>query len=224
MAVKKRTELVQHYKDIGVDVNPLLLIQLPDKRGQEDEDLALRVERALKDKHGISIENGKLAIKLSGRVENWENIERNDSEQEVLIFKHSIALGWDCPRAQILALFREWKSAVFSVQTVGRIMRMQEPDRGKYYSDDVLNYAYVYTDLASVEIQEDIAGGYVTLYTSNRIKEYEPIKLPSVHRERHREQTRLATSFIGMFLNEAEKYPANNKKRLENIINRTYAL
>ena len=217
-AIKKRTELAKRYKAAGIAVNPLILIQLPDKRGQEDEDLALRVERALKDKHGISIENGKLAIKLSGREKNWENIERADGEQEALIFKHSIALGWDCPRAQIVALFREWKSAVFSVQTVGRIMRMPEPDRGKYYADDVLNYAYVYTDLESVEILEDIGGGYVTIFTSNRIKKYELIKLPSVHRERHREQTRLATSFIGIFLDEARKYTNKGKGGLENSI------
>ncbi|GAH95392.1 unnamed protein product, partial [marine sediment metagenome] len=38
-----------------------------------------------------------------------------------------IALGWDCPRAQILVLFRDWKSLTFSVQTIGRIMRMPEP-------------------------------------------------------------------------------------------------
>ncbi len=217
-AIKKRTELVRRYKAAGIAVNPLLLIQLPDKRGQEDENLALRVERALKDKHGISIENRKLAIKLSGRVENWENIERTDGEQEVLIFKHSIALGWDCPRAQILALFREWKSAVFSVQTVGRIMRMPEPEHGKYYADDVLNYAYVYTDLESVEIKEDISDGYVAALTSTRIRKYEQIILPSVHRERHREQTRLATSFIGIFLNEAKKYTHRGKKGLKNSI------
>ena len=35
------------------------------------------------------------------------NIEKQDSEVDVLLFKQAIALGWDCPRASILVIFRE---------------------------------------------------------------------------------------------------------------------
>ena len=69
--------------------------------------------RILKDKHNITTENGKLAIYLSGEYENLENIAKNTHETEVLIFKQAIALGWDCPRAQVLVLFRDWQSLTF---------------------------------------------------------------------------------------------------------------
>jgi len=217
-AVAKRIELAGLYEKANVPVNPLLLIQLPDRHGQADEDTALRIERILADQYGITVANGKLAIKLSGRVEHWENIERADGEQEALIFKHSITLGWDCPRAHILALFREWKSIVFSIQTIGRIMRMPEPERGKHYGEkyEELNHAYVYTNIKDIQIAADIAGGYLTTHASHRRKNYKPIYLPSVHSVRHREKTRFKPFFIDIFLREAERYGLEKKLKVKN--------
>lgn len=131
-ALKKRQEIVEAYKREKVDVNPLLLIQLPDRKTQQEDEIKAEVIKILKDKHDITTENGKLAIYLSEEKENLENISKPNQETEVLIFKQAIALGWDCPRAHILVLFRDWKSLTFSVQTVGRIMRMPDPDKGHY--------------------------------------------------------------------------------------------
>ena len=127
-ALKKRVELIKSYKKEGSNINPLVLIQLPDRKGQREDELKDKVIKILKDDFNISTEKGnnKLAIWLSGEHVNKEDVEKNDSEVEVLIFKQAIALGWDCPRAQVMALFREWHSPVFSIQTVGRIMRMPE--------------------------------------------------------------------------------------------------
>jgi type III restriction enzyme len=216
-ALKKREELAKAYKAEGVAVNPLLLIQLPDRRGQADEDRQTMIVQTLKDKHGISVGNGKLAIYLAENKENLENLTRNDSEAEVLIFKQAIALGWDCPRAHILVLFREWHSPVFSIQTLGRIMRVSEPERG-YYDNDILNFAYVYTNINDIVIREDIGGGYVVIHTSNRIAKYKPVELPSVHRKRHREQTRLSPIFTRLFLDEAKKHRVKKKSGLDKII------
>ena len=108
---------------------------------------------------------------LSEEKENLENIAKPNQETEVLIFKQAIALGWDCPRAHILVLFRDWKSLTFSVQTVGRIMRMPEPDKG-HYKEEILNHGFVYTNLANIEIKEDVARNYITIFTSNRINSY----------------------------------------------------
>jgi len=210
-ALKKRNELIRGYKTESVAVNPLLLIQLPDRRSQADEDRQTIITRVLKDKHGISTENGKLAIYLSENKENLENLTRNDSEVEVLIFKQAIALGWDCPRAQILVLFREWHSSVFSIQTIGRIMRVPEPALG-YYDNDILNFAYVYTNINDIEIKEDIGRGYVVIHASKRIAKYKPVSLPSVHRKRYREQTRLSPMFTQLFLKEAKKYKLAKSK------------
>jgi len=206
-AIKKRQELVEAYKKEGVNVNPLILIQLPDRRTSLEDRIRERVESILKNKYKISTEKGnnRLAIWLSGEHINKEDVERNDSEVKVLIFKQAIALGWDCPRAQILVLFREWHSQIFSIQTVGRIMRMPEPDKG-HYRNEILNYGYVYTNLDNIEIQEDIAKSYITIYTSKRRVDYKPINLTSYYSKRHREKTRLSPFFVEVFLEKAKEY------------------
>jgi len=211
-ALKKREELLKAFGKENTGINPLVLIQLPDRIGQTEDYQKDLVIRILKDKYKISTENGKLSIWLSGEHINKENVEKADSEVEVLIFKQAIALGWDCPRAQILVLFREWHSPIFSIQTVGRIMRMPEPDKG-HYQNDILNYGYVYTNLSDIEIKEDLAGGYISIFTSYRKKDYKPIDLLSYYSVRHREKTRLSPFFIQIFLKEAERYQL--KKRAD---------
>ena len=69
---------------------------------------------------------------------------------QVLLFKEAIALGWDCPRAAVLLIFRKLQSDQFTIQTVGRILRMQEQ---KHYPKEQLNIGYVYTDIAKDKIQ-----------------------------------------------------------------------
>jgi len=209
-ALKKREELLKACQEEGVKINPLVLIQLPDRIGQTEDEQKNLVIRILKDKYKISTDNGRLAIWLSGEHINKEEVEKPDSEVEVLIFKQAIALGWDCPRAQILVLFRQWHSPVFSIQTVGRIMRMPEPDKG-HYKNDILNYAYVYTNLSEIEVKEDLAGGYLSIYTSKRIDNYEPIDLLSCYSVRHREKTRLSPLFIEIFLKIAKEYGLKKK-------------
>jgi len=211
-ALKKREELLKVFRKEKKNINPLILVQLPNRIGQLEDTMKNRVIRILKDKYRISKENGKLAIWLSGEHVNKEYVEKNDSEVEILIFKQAIALGWDCPRAQILALFRFWKSLAFSIQTVGRIMRMPEP-AGGYYKEDILNYGYVYTNLDNIEIKEDIARDYITIYTSNRRADYRSIDLLSCYSKRHREKTRLSPLFIERFLKETKKYKL--KKRID---------
>jgi len=201
IALQKRQEQQAALKTIGSNVNPLMLIQLPDRR-QGVEDIQEEVVQILKQKHSITTENGKLAIYLSEDKANLENITKNDSEVEVMIFKQAIALGWDCPRASILVLFRDWKSITFSIQTVGRILRMPEL---KHYDNDELNIGIVYTNLSDIAIQEDIAGSYLTINFSKRKKIYKPISLRSVHSKRFREETRLSPQFIIDFLNAAKE-------------------
>ncbi|MGO9613844.1 MAG: DEAD/DEAH box helicase [Dissulfurispiraceae bacterium] len=200
-ALSKRNELAKLFLEIKSKVNPLMLIQLPDKK-QGIEDVKEEVIQILKAKHSIGVENGKLAIYLSEDKTNLENITRNDSEVDVMIFKQAIALGWDCPRASILVLFRDWKSYTFSIQTVGRILRMPEL---KHYDNDELNTGIVYTNLSDISIQEDIAGSYFTTNFAKRKTHYQPIALQSVHPKRFREITRLSPQFIHDFLAAAKE-------------------
>lgn len=209
-ALKKREELLKAYQKESLKINPLVLIQLPRKIGQSEDEQKNLVIRILKDKYKISTDNGRLAIWLSEEHINKEEVEKSDSEVEVLLFKEAIALGWDCPRAQILVLFREWHSPIFSIQTVGRIMRMPEPDKG-HYKNEILNYGYVYTNLSDIEVREDLAGGYLAIYTSQRLTSYQPINLLSCYSVRHREKTRLSPFFITIFLDVAKKYDLKKK-------------
>ena len=148
-ALEKRNQIAQAYKEAGVDINPLLLIQLPNDKKEsmttEDEKVAEQVKDYLKVMEGITVENGKLAVWLSDEKENLDGLENPTNLAQVLLFKEAIALGWDCPRAAVLLIFRSMKSEEFSIQTVGRILRMPEQ---KHYTNDLLNYGYVFTDIA----------------------------------------------------------------------------
>ena len=208
-ALAKRKELAAAFLAEGAEINPLLCIQLPDRRTQQDDILQDKIYQILGE-NGITEENRKLAIYLSDEKENLENISRNDNESEVMLFKQAIALGWDCPRAHILVLFRDWHNGNFSVQTLGRIMRMPEPEKG-HYKDETLNSAYIYTNKEEVHIAEDISGGYICIYTAYRIDEYAPLKLPSVHRLRQREKTQLSPLFNKLFLMKAKEYELKDK-------------
>ncbi len=196
-ALIKRAELVKMYKKEGSKINPLVLIQLPDNRSG----LMSKKEEVIKilDKKGVTEKNGKLAIWLSeDKSDTLSDIEKNNNEVEVLVFKQAIALGWDCPRASLLVIFRESKSFIFTIQTIGRIMRMPEL---KYYSKEPdLNQGFVFTNLPNLEITEDYAKDYVTIYESKRdAKLYKDIALPSIHLKRQRERTRLSGDFTKIF-------------------------
>lgn len=208
-ALKKRQELAKLYENEGSNINPLVLIQLPDKKSnlinKKDD-----VVKILKDKFKITEENGKLAVWLSEeKTDNLANIDKNDNEVEVLVFKQAIALGWDCPRAQILVIFRESKSFTFTIQTIGRIMRMPEL---QYYNEEDLNKGYVFTNLPNIEITEDYAKDYVTVYEAKRdSKLYKDISLPSIFLKRQRERTRLSGKFGGIFMRVAEETKLQKK-------------
>jgi len=207
-ALKKRCKLKQIFENEGTNINPLVLVQLPDKKS----DLTSKKDDVIKilEQKGITEENGKLAIWLSEeKSDTLANIEKNVNEVEVLIFKQAIALGWDCPRAQILVIFRETKSFVFTIQTIGRIMRMPEL---KYYNELELNKGFVFTNLANIEITEDYAKDYVTIYEGKRDAElYFNIELSSIHLRRQRERTRLSGEFLKIVIKTAKEMKLKEK-------------
>lgn len=185
-ALRKRNELQKAYKKVGSNVKPLLLIQLPNDSvaslSSEDAQIAEEVKVYLDNVKDISTNNGKLAVWLSNEKTNLEGIERNDSLVEVLLFKQAIALGWDCPRAAVLLIFRKLESFTFTVQTVGRIMRMPEQ---RFYTEPCLNQGYIYTDLSKDKIaivQDDM--DYISTLVAHRREGLENVTLTSYYRER----------------------------------------
>jgi type III restriction enzyme len=152
-AFNKKQELQGLYnEELGENVlNPLILIQLPsDNSALSDEDRSIReiLEGLLNAEYGISTNNGRLAIWLSGERDK-DGLEEMNGFQDVLIFKQAIAQGWDCPRATILVNYRNINSPVFGIQTVGRILRMPHQ---RHYRHDDLNYGYVYSNIESNQI------------------------------------------------------------------------
>lgn len=187
-ALAKRNQLAEAYKALGVNINPLLLIQLPNDTGEsmttEDEAVAEQVKTYLKVMCDITEENGRLAVWLAGEKSNLANLEKPDNMAQVLLFKEAIALGWDCPRAAVLLIFRKLQSDTFTIQTVGRILRMPEQ---KHYSNDILNYGYVYTDIAKDKIQIVTADAdYIVKNTivAYRRKDLNNVSLPSCYSDR----------------------------------------
>ena len=222
MALEKRQELKTHYENEKSNVNPLVLIQLPNS-GRGISDKKDQVIGILNSKFRINVENGKLGIYLSdkGDKENIENIEKNDNEVQVLIIKQAITIGWDCPRASILVLFREWKKFTFSIQTMGRIIRMPQT---KHYQNDELNHAYVYTNVEDIEIIEVVAKDYITTSKAEiKLELYDAIDLKSIYFIRKHERNRLTMPFYDFFeevtneLKLIDKISLNVPKTMSNL-------
>ena len=175
-ALNKRNQIAKAYKAVGSNINPLLLIQLPNDTKEsmttEDTAIAEQVKQYLDIMH-ITTGNHRLAIWLASEKENLIDLEKPDNMTEVLLFKEAIALGWDCPRAAVLLIFRKLQSDQFTIQTVGRIMRMPEQ---KHYPNELLNIGYVFTDIAKDKIQiitvdaDYILNNTVTAYRRENLK------------------------------------------------------
>ncbi len=204
-AIEKRNELQKTLdKKENSSVNPLLLIQLPDNR-QGVPDKKEDVLRMLS-KFGYVKDDPRLAIYLTGNEKiNLDNIEKPENEVEVMLFKQAIALGWDCPRATILVLFRQWtdENITFSIQTLGRVMRMPEH---RHYGNDELNRAYLYTSLPDIDtrIDKDILPDF-KVHKGLRSESYKDINLISHHSKRFREETRLSSDFYPIFEQAAKE-------------------
>lgn len=136
-AIKKQKELHSLFLKTNSDVNPLIIVQLPNS-----SDALLETVQKYFEKNSISIENELLAVWLSKQHDNLENIEQNSSKQVAVVIKQAVATGWDCPRAHILVKLREGMDETFEIQTIGRIRRMPE---AHHYQNDILDSCYLYT-------------------------------------------------------------------------------
>jgi len=211
IALEKRNQIAEAYRAEGVSINPLLLIQLPNDKKEamtvEDEKVAAQVKTYLKHMCDITEENGKLAVWLSNEKSNLAGLEKPDNLAQVLLFKEAIALGWDCPRAAVLLIFRKLQSDRFTIQTVGRILRMPQQ---KHYPNDLLNVGYVYTDIAKEKIDIVTAdAGYILndTITAHRRANLCNVSLKSVYSERPNiERNYLGTDFRNVLYDTATDF------------------
>ena len=136
-ALDKQRELRSLFLQRNKGINPLIVVQLPN-----NSDLLLDAVEKFFESKGITYESGTLAVWLSGRHENLDNISDNNGVQIAVIIKQAVATGWDCPRAHILVKLRDNMDETFEIQTIGRIRRMPE---AKHYDCDALDSCYLYT-------------------------------------------------------------------------------
>lgn len=154
----KREEIVAKYAELNINVNPLVLIQIPNV--DEGEAKKLVIKDYLREKE-ITEANGKLKFWCDNHDPfDKKQIRKNNDITEYLVFKTAVATGWDCPRAHILVKFREGKSETFETQTIGRILRTAE---AKSYDDPLLDNAYIFTNIWTFETKQDT-------YNPNKIK------------------------------------------------------
>lgn len=195
-AVKKREQLAQAYKKLGININPLLLIQLPNDSKEtmtaDEESLLESIIARLDAQYSMNVDNGKVAVWLSREKKNLDGISKNDSLVNVLVFKQAIAMGWDCPRAGVLAIYRKLSSETFTIQTVGRIMRMPQQ---RFYTNPMLNVGYVYTDLSAdvIKIEPDDMD-YIKKLHSYKREGLENVALKSYKKERSNQENNVLRS------------------------------
>lgn len=136
-AIKKQRELRTAFLQQGKNINPLIVIQIPNKSKTLQDDVEQYLET-----QGLNYENGQLACWLSDRHENLDNIDALYAQSSAIIIKQAVATGWDCPRAYILVKLRDNMEETFEIQTIGRIRRMPE---AAHYENDLLDSCYLYT-------------------------------------------------------------------------------
>src|SRR3989344_973616 len=211
LAIEKREEIIKEYKKLNKKINPLVLVQLPN----DDSNLVGLGEKtkeqiATEILHKKGVEESKIA-RWFDKHPKPEFLEEPDDGHEFLLFKQTAGTGWDCPRAHILVRFREIQSETFDLQTVGRILRMPEPDKKEdYVNSQIIRTGFLFTNYDRNKINEkwkEISPNKPATLPAKRKKEIKNINLKSDFVSRL-EYGDLADSakFQKSFLNSMNKY------------------
>jgi type III restriction enzyme len=137
----------QELKNNGIDITPLMLVQVEDQaKGGEDP-----VKRIREKLEQLGIPPSAIRSHTSAEPDAEFHTFAYDPDVEVLIFKVSVATGFDAPRAWTLVSVRPNRGKEFGLQIVGRIMRVHPSVRPLHKTNPVLDNGYVF--LADPEIQ-----------------------------------------------------------------------
>lgn len=175
-AISKQRELRAAFLSAGRDINPLIIVQIPNKSESMQGDIERYFEA-----QGISYENQQLAVWLSDMHENLDGIDRPDAKPLALIIKQAVATGWDCPRAHILVKLRDNMDETFEIQTIGRIRRMPE---AVHYGSELLDSCYLYTfdEKFTAGVKMSLGKGALDAQTLFLKDEYKGLTLTSEQR------------------------------------------
>ncbi|PZQ13963.1 DEAD/DEAH box helicase [Pseudoxanthomonas winnipegensis] len=148
-AWKKHLWLKKILKAEGIDLTPLLLVQVANGDKTVDEARAdlIRLCRVPMGAIGVHSSDEPDPVLMAAIA--------NDHSKEVLIFKQSAGTGFDAPRAFVLASTKLVNDADFAMQFIGRVMRVASQVRDAFPKPqeipDSLDTAFIY--LADGEAQ-----------------------------------------------------------------------
>ena len=206
LAYDKRIELLELYKKLGFQVNPLVLVQLPnDEQATKDTSDINKQKIVLDYLKRKGVKDNQIAIWMSHEKDNLKDLEMSNSDVSFLLFKQAAATGWDCPRASVLVMFREIKNPNFTIQTVGRILRMPF---GAHFPNSELNRGYLYTNYKRNEVlfeySKSKSENRPAINASCIKKNIKPVDLESVLMSRV-DYNDLGDSFQNVFKDVADK-------------------
>ena len=133
--------------DAGIDLTPLMLVQVPNGKIAQKKALEYLVEK-------LDFPEDSVKIHTADEPDADLISLANDPNIEVLLFKMAVALGFDAPRAWTLAALRGARDADFGVQVVGRLMRVHRKLQNRTNLPDFLKFGYVF--LANDDAQEGL--------------------------------------------------------------------
>lgn len=157
LGIKKREQLKKEFESLGKKINPLMLIQLPnDDKELRDRGEKTKEEVVLTYLASKGVDKNKIALWFDNHKENLDYITDNQSDIDFMLFKQAAGTGWDCPRAHVLVMFREINSPIFYLQTLGRILRMPEPQKKEDYKNNPnLRLGYLYTNYHREDVNKE---------------------------------------------------------------------
>ena len=152
-AVAAHRRIKERLEKDGADLVPLLLVQV-DSTPQS-------VERTVEHLAKLGFTKDQVAVHTASEPDAGILALAEDEGREVLVFKMSVALGFDAPRAFVLCSMRSAKDEDFGVQLVGRILRVHRNLQAKAARrklPEELRYGYVFLSVPEAQTGIDKAG------------------------------------------------------------------
>ncbi len=131
----------------GVDLVPLLLVQVNSKKDDAATQVRKKTDEAVERLIKLGFDKNQIAVHTSEEPDADILSVENNEKIEVLVFKMSVALGFDAPRAFVLCSMRAARDEDFGVQLIGRILRVHralQAKAAKRKVADDLCYGYVF--------------------------------------------------------------------------------
>ena len=179
IAINKFKEIKKEYIDLKkepglVNINPAMLIQVSDKYKENEKEFEENIDLITKTLKQNSLTYAKYfsSEKIDSdqrTIKSLQDISRNSSDIDAIIFKVGPATGWNIPRACMLIQLRNVSSNVLNKQTIGRIKRNPNPNY-PFLENSIANQYFIYTNNKVEDSDEIVTYRLKNQYIKNHIK------------------------------------------------------